>query len=116
MAWRRLDTAPIGSPGVHDLDASAFKVGHVASRQRGALGAADGCDQRVEARDWFPGSLAATGDDGVVFCGCGVDRQNLVFEGREDIVGCGEEDLLPASVRQPGNAVPDLCERDGRGA
>ena len=114
MAWRRLDTVPVGSPGIHDLDASAFKVGHVASRQRGALGAADGRDQRVEAGDGFPGSLAAAGDDGVVFCGCGVDRQNLVFEGREDIVGGGEEDLLAASVRQPGNAVPDLCERDGR--
>lgn len=30
--------------------------------------------------------------------------------------GCGEQDLLPASVRQPGNTVPDLCERDSRGA
>ena len=110
MAWRRLDTVPAGSPGIYDLDAGAFEAGYVASRQRGALGAADGRDQRVEAGDGFPGSLAAAGDDGVVFCGCGVDRQNLVFEGREDIVGCGEEDLLAASVRQPGDAVPDLCE------
>src|ERR1700722_12212435 len=116
MAWRRLDAVPAGSPGVYDLDAGAFKVGHVASRQRGALGAADGGDQRVEAGDGFPGSFAAAGDGGVVFCGRGVDRQNLVVEGREDIAGCGEEDLLAASVRQPGDAVPDLCERDGRGA
>jgi hypothetical protein len=45
--------------------------------------------------------------------GCGIDRQDLVGEGREDLVGRGEEDLLPAPVEQPGNAVPDLCERDG---
>src|SRR5690242_17838032 len=116
MTRRRLDTVAAGSAGIDDLDAGAVKVGHVPSRQRGALGAADGGDQRVEAGDWFPGSLAAAGDDRVVFRGRGVDRQDLVFEGGEDIVGRGEEDLLAASVRQPGNAVPDLCERDGRGA
>jgi hypothetical protein len=48
-----------------------------------------------------------------MFRGCGIDRQDLVGKGREDLVGRGEEDLLPAPVGQPGNAVPDLCERDG---
>jgi len=47
-----------------------------------------------------------------MFRGCGIDRQDLVREGREDIVSCGEKDLLPATVGQPGDAVPDLCESD----
>ena len=59
------------------------------------------------------GPLATAGDDRVMFRGCGIDRQDLICEGREDLVGRGEKDLLPASVWQPGNAVPDLCERDG---
>ena len=77
------------------------------------MGPADGRDQRVEARDWFPGPFAAASNDCVMVRGCGIDRQDLVGEGREDLVGRGEEDLLPAPVGQPGNTVPDLCERDG---
>ena len=102
-----------------DLDASAVKVGHVASRQRGALGAADGRDQRVEAGDGFPGSLAAAGDDGVVFCGCGADRQNLVFEGRGRYrrrLRRGGPRLRRPSGSRAMPYRPPLCERDGRGA
>lgn len=36
-----------------------------------------------------PGSLALGGDGRVVFSGCRVDGDDLVFEGPEDIVGGG---------------------------
>jgi hypothetical protein len=49
-------------PRIYDLDADAVEVGHVAGRQRGALGAADGRDQRVEAGDRFPGPLWGTSE------------------------------------------------------
>src|SRR6185437_14387339 len=70
-------------PGIYDLDAGAAEVGHVASCQRGAVGPADGRDQRVEARDWFPGPFAAASNDYVMFRGCGIDRQDLVGKGRK---------------------------------
>ena len=102
-------------PRIYDLDAGAVEVGHVTGGQHGDLGPADGRDQRVEAGDRLACPLTVAGDDRVMLCGCYVDRQDLVVEGREDFVGCGEEDLLSAPVRKPGNAVPDLRERDGGG-
>src|SRR3974377_197540 len=78
--------SPVPEAGIYDLDAGAVEVGHVAGCQRGALGTAAGRDQRVEAGDRFPGLLAAAGDDRVMFRGCGIDRQDLVGEGREDLV------------------------------
>ena len=55
--------------------------------------AGSGRRRRSARRSWrLVSRLArAAGDDGVVFRGRSVDRQNLVFEGREDIVRCGEE-------------------------
>jgi hypothetical protein len=100
-------------PGIYDLDAGAVEVRQVPGGQCGAPGPANGRDQRVETGDRSPGSLAIVGDDRVLFCGCDINRQHLIFEGPEDIVGGGEEDLCPATVGKPGNAVPDLCERDG---
>jgi len=76
-------------PGVDELDAGAVKVGHVAGCQRSAARAADGGDKRVEARDRFPSALAAAGDDRIVLRSSGIDRDDLVGEGREGLIGCG---------------------------
>ena len=42
-------------------------------------------------------------------CG-GIKGQYLLREGAEDLISCLSEVVLPAPVRQPGNAVPDLGE------
>jgi hypothetical protein len=95
-------------PGINDFDARAVEVRHVAGRQHGAVGAAGGRNQRVEAGDRSPGPFAAAGDGCVVLRGGIVDQQYLIGEGREDLVSRREEDLLSAPVRQPGDAVSDL--------
>jgi hypothetical protein len=69
---------------------------------------AGGRDKRVEASDRLPGTFAAAGDDRVVFRGCGIDRDDLVCEGREDLVGRRQ---CPSATA----ALPS-CNADGEGA
>jgi hypothetical protein len=96
------------TPGIYDVDAGAIEVGDVAGCERRAVGAADGGDR-------FPSPLAAASGDRVMLRGSGIDRQDLVSEGREDLSSRGEKDLLPASVWQPGNAVPGAVSVASRG-
>jgi hypothetical protein len=76
-----------GSPGIDELNAGAVEVGQVAGGQCGTAGTADGCDKRVEPGDSLPGSLAGARDYRVLLGGCLVNRQYLVGEGPEYVVG-----------------------------
>src|SRR2546429_2852448 len=112
MAGRRSSLGR--SPRIDEVDAGALEVRPVTGSQYGTTRSADGRDERIEPGDWPTGSLTSTRDDGVVLCGCYINRQDLIGKSPEDVGGGINENLLPPAVRKAGQAIPDLGQRDRR--
>ena len=79
------------------------------------VGMADCSDLRIEAVDGRAGTVSGAHYCGI-FQGCPtVERENLVSEHFEDLVGSIHELILPTSGRQPLDAVANFGHRDRRG-
>src|SRR6185312_16338176 len=97
-----------GQPGVDELDPSLVEVLGVAGGQGRVPATADGGDLGVEPVDRLP-RLVPISDYGGVGRRCGgVEGQDLLRERTEYLVSGLSEVVLPASVGQPGDPIPDF--------
>lgn len=83
--WQTSDVLGVSGRAVLD---GLIAGDDVTGLQLTLMGTADSRDLSVGSADRCPSAVAFADDVGVVACGGGDERQDLVGEGVEDVVGC----------------------------